>query len=402
MRVDAVRWHSRGRCVGSGMSARPDQRNSFLGCAVNSEGRKRSGLSVPCGKHGHHIDRAFCTLMDCLTSSGVYHDTELFFSDNLRTVSPDQFAVPWLYRAEFALDPGPGKHLFLITHGISSRADVYLNGNEVANKSVQAGAYGGHRYDISDMASRRNALVIRVYPTSYNLDLAVGWADWTNAPADGGTGVWRPVEIKQTGPVVLEPLRVAVQLSSPPSSSKPATVTLKSMAQNLENAPVVITASAVVAPVSGSGRLTSWEKTVTLGPLSSTEITLGGTVESPAIWWPKQWGDQPLYTANLTATIAAGGSVSDFTAAKFRFRTISSKRNSRFNDTTFYINGQPLQVLGSRYAPDLYLRFDAAKVEKKLQYILDLGLNTIRLKGKNEHPELYEVTDRIGVMVIPG
>ena len=82
--------------------------------------------------------------MGCLISSGLYNDTELFFSDNLKKLSGDQFAVPWLYRAEFALDPGLGKYLFLLTYGISLRADIYLNGNQIADKLFQVGAYGGH------------------------------------------------------------------------------------------------------------------------------------------------------------------------------------------------------------------------------------------------------------------
>ena len=31
-----------------------------------------------------------------------------------------------------------------------------------------------------------------------------------------------------------------------------------------------------------------------------------------------------------------------------------------------------------------------------------MGMNTIRLEGKMEHPELYEIADRLGLMVMPG
>lgn len=31
-----------------------------------------------------------------------------------------------------------------------------------------------------------------------------------------------------------------------------------------------------------------------------------------------------------------------------------------------------------------------------------MGMNTIRLEGKEEHPELYDVADRLGLMVMPG
>jgi exo-1,4-beta-D-glucosaminidase len=31
-----------------------------------------------------------------------------------------------------------------------------------------------------------------------------------------------------------------------------------------------------------------------------------------------------------------------------------------------------------------------------------MGMNAIRLEGKMEHPELYGIADRLGLMVMPG
>jgi len=346
-----------------------------------------------------HQVPAFCTLMGCLLNSGVYNDTDLFFSDNLSKVDAKQFSVPWLYRQEFDLDPTAGKHFFLQTHGISSRADIFLNGKQVADKSVQVGSYAGHRFDITDIVAKSNALAIRVYPTDYNYDLAIGWVDWNPYPADNGTGVWRAVEVKQTGPVILESLRVVTQLGAQ-LGKEPAKVTLKVRAQNLEKSAITVTASGVVTPLSGSGDAVAWSKNITLQPGVATDIVLDGVVQKPAIWWPKQWGDQPLYNANLTVT-TADGTVSDVSTAKFGFRSVTSKLNS-YNDTTFYINGQPFEVLGGGYAPDMFLRWDPARTQRELELTLDLGFNTIRLEGKNEHPELYEMADQLGVMIMAG
>lgn len=348
----------------------------------------------------HHVATSKCTLIGCLIHAGVYNDTELFYSDNLRSLDGTQFAVPWIYRSEFALAPAPGRHFFIQTHGISSRADVFLNGRQVASSAEQAGSFVGKRYDITDLAGAANALVIQAHPTDYYRDLALGWVDWNPWPADNGTGVWRDVEIKQTGSVVLGPLRVVTQLGTP-LGSKPAQVTLKAQAQNLENSTVTVTAAGLITPLSeGSASPVAWEKTITLPPLSVSDIALEAVVEKPEIWWPRQWGEQPLYTANLT--VATGdGEVSDCAAARFGFRTVTSELNAH-NDTTFIVNGHPFQVVGAGYAPDMFLRWDAAKWETELRYVLDLGFNTVRLEGKNEHPELYDVADRLGVMVMPG
>jgi len=70
------------------------------------------------------------------------------------------FAVPWFYCAQFALDTSRrrGKHFFRITHSISSRVKIFLSGNEVADKSFQAGAYGGQRYDIVRNTAHWNSM----------------------------------------------------------------------------------------------------------------------------------------------------------------------------------------------------------------------------------------------------
>ncbi|KAK5652038.1 hypothetical protein OQA88_10941 [Cercophora sp. LCS_1] len=346
----------------------------------------------------HHVARPFCTLMGCLLDVGVYNETDIFFSDNLSKIDAKQFSVPWVYRHEFGLDPAPGKHYFLQTHGISSRADIFLNGKQVADKSVQAGSYAGHRFDVTALAAKSNALAIRVYPTNYYTDLAIGWVDWNPWPADNGTGVWRAVEMKQTGPVALGPLRVVTQLGTP-VESQPATVSLKARAQNLEKTAIIISARGSVAPLSGGNPIT-WTKTVTLQPGAVVDIALETVVPKPNIWWPKQWGSQPLYAANLTV-VTEDGEISDTGSATFGIRTVTSRLNS-FNDTTFYINGQPFEVLGGGYAPDMFLRWDAKRLEQEFQYVLDLGFNTVRLEGKNEHPELYDIADRLGIMIMAG
>lgn len=352
----------------------------------------------------HHVAASKCTLMGCMIEAGVYSEAELFYSENLRKIDAKQFLVPWIYRNEFELEPVPGQHYFLQTHGISSRADIYLNGKQVASSTEQAGSYVGRSYEITGMVNQTNALVIQAHPTDYYRDLALGWVDWNPWPADNGTGVWRDVEIRQTGPVMLEPLRVMTQNSSPIGTG-PANVTLKARAHNLENSTVAVTATGIIAPVSG-GIPTTWNATFTLPPLSTSDIVLNTTIQNPATWWPRQWGSQPLYNATLTITPTSpdnnnNNTQSDHATATFGFRTITTTLSAH-NDTTFHINGRPFQVLGAGYSPNLFLRFSPSRWESELRYALALGLNTIRLEGKNEHPLLYSIADRLGVMLLPG
>lgn len=343
----------------------------------------------------HHARVSKCTVMACLLADGTYKDSEIFFSDKLKSIDPKQFAVPWLYRSEFALEAAPGRHFLLQTNGITSRADVFLNGEQVADKSVQVGAYGGVEYDITGLVSAQNALLIRAYPTSYMGDLAVGFVDWNPYPPDMGSGVWRDVVVKQTGPVALGGLVVITDAKMPAPSS--GTVTIKTTVRNLEATPVLAMVEAVVAREDGSGSKTVSES-VALSPGQTSQVTLTASIDNPAIWWPKQWGSQPLYSATVTATVSS--SLSDTSTKTFGFRTVTSKLQGP--DILFSINSQPFQVIGAGYTSDIFLRWDAARFTHIARYSLDIGLNTLRLEGKMEHPELYDIADRLGIMVLPG
>ncbi len=138
----------------------------------------------------YHVKESRCTLMGCLLDLGIYNDTSLFYSNNLASFNSAQFLVPWVYRKEFALAPSAGQHFFVETNGITSKADIYANGKQIADKVLQSGSYGGHTYDVTDAVAKSNALVIQTYPTDYNYDFAEGFVDWnptrrTTEPACG-------------------------------------------------------------------------------------------------------------------------------------------------------------------------------------------------------------------------
>lgn len=385
--------------------------------------------------HWHHVPVSKCTLIGCLHAAEIspWDDLpQVFTGDNMEMHRSNKtWEEPWLYRQEFALDPGHGKHYLLETNGITSKADIYLNGRQIADKDFQSGSYGGHTYDVTPMTSEINAVLIRVYPTDYNHDLAQGFNDWNPAPPDHGSGVWRDVIVKQTGPVTLGPLSVTTEFETAGTS---ANVTLRALAHNLENRTVEAFASAsvfksgtgtsptdnhpqiVMSPIHVEQEKSSRDlrkpaigpttdpfstPSVTLAPFASKEIQLQLDVPfaDSDIWWPRHWGAQPLFEARLSVSVQ--NATSDSRKSTFGFRKVTSRLN-KHDDRLFEVNGMPFQVLGAGYSPDIFLRWDSSRFKKIAEYVLDIGLNTIRLEGKMEHPELYEICDRLGIVVLPG
>ncbi|CAI7616421.1 unnamed protein product [Penicillium crustosum] len=342
------------------------------------------------------------TVMAGLIENGVYNETDLFYSDNMESAAdPSTFDAPWLYREEFTLNPSTGQYFTLKTHGITSKADVYLNGVLIASSDQQQGTYGGHQYNMTEhVEDGANCLLIRAYPTNYLRDFAQGFVDWNPYPADNGTGVWRNVEVSQTGAVSMSPFRVLTDFTH--STSEPVKVTLRTDLTNHESIGHQVTIKGTIKGPDGSATVQISE-TFDLRSNEKKTVSISVPIEDPDIWWPALWGEQPLYTVQASAIIQKPEKlVSDSSIPQqFGIRHVSSKLNNH-NDTEFYVNGEPFQVIGAGYGPDIFLRFDIDRVQKIFAYMLDMGLNTVRLEGKQEHPELYDLADKMGMMVLAG
>ena len=334
------------------------------------------------------------TLMATLLENGVYDETSLFFSDNLQNVNTAQFRVPWFYRTEFDNTEENGTFIQLITNGISSRADIWINRQYVGET---IGAYAGAEIDITTRTKAgTNVLLIKVYPTDYNRDFALSFVDWNPYPPDNGTGIWRDVQIKKSGQISLGKPRVKTTLNGDVDFS----VNVKNLGKRDLEGGVQCTVTDPDGKELGRPR-TPFAVNATTSALAALHLK----IDDPRVWHPSQWGDQPLYSVQCTATNNSNSNVAavyDQTPkTRFGIRTVTSKLNTH-NDTIFSVNGQPFQVIGAGYTSDIFLRFDIEKLRTQFQYVLDMGLNTVRLEGKQEHPELYDLADEMGIMLLPG
>ncbi|KAJ5715543.1 Glycoside hydrolase family 2 immunoglobulin-like beta-sandwich [Penicillium malachiteum] len=345
------------------------------------------------------------TVMGGLLHNGVYDDKALFYSNNMEKLADQSiFQAPWIYREEFIMNPSDGQYFTLKTHGITSKADIYLNGVQIASNEQQQGSYGGHKYDLTGIIkSGSNCLVIKAYPTNYLRDFAMGFVDWNPYPPDNGTGVWRNVEIFQTGPVSMSPFRVITDFTDPTVNVN-VNVTLKTELVNHTPRTVHVEVNGTITgPIQADSSVIAG--IFELNPSEKRTISIEASIRNPQIWWPAGWGEQPMYTVHASAMSRETQEdqliLSDSSIQDFGIRHVSSYLNEH-NDTAFVVNGNPFQVLGAGYSPDMFMRFDKERILNIFGYILDLGLNTVRLEGKQEHPELYKLADYMGLMILTG
>lgn len=326
------------------------------------------------------------TVMAALLANGHYPD--VFHATNMRDqVDPTLFAVPWWYRSTFTVN-GTGRTL-LRSDGIIHQADLFVNGVAVADRTEIAGAYPVHTFDVTELVSPGlNALALRVHPGDPMSDLSIGWVDWNPAPPDTNMGVWRDVAVLRCGAVRLADIHVRSELVAPQSARL-------LIAVDVENA----AAGGPDISLTGSIGDIRFGRDVTLEQGERRRVVFTVDIPEPQLWWPVGHGGQPLYHVTITASI--NGALSDRIDAEFGIREVSSTLMPG-GGRRFAINGKPIQVLGGGWCPDIFLRYDHQRLVDEMQYTVDMGLNAIRLEGKLENPEFYELASRFGLMVIPG
>ncbi len=127
-------------------------------------------------------------------------------------------------------------------------------------------------------------------------------------------------------------------------------------------------------------------------------------IENPKLWWPNDYGDQPLYIVRTTLLDEDGTSLESITRRiGLRTLTINQEKDEWGNEFAFCVNGVKIFTRGGNYIPDdcLYTRI----TEKKLDYILEscrrAHFNCVRVWGGGYYPSdaFYDLCDEKGLIV---
>src|SRR5690242_7395334 len=136
---------------------------------------------------------------------------------NLMMPPGSPFRHAWWYRTEFDLPAQyRGKTLWLAFDGINYRANVWMNGVQVASSEKLAVMWRLCEFDVSAAArpGQTNSLAVDVFPPQPP-DLSITLVDWAPMPPDKEMGLWRDVHILATGPLRLRYPAVITRLNSP-------------------------------------------------------------------------------------------------------------------------------------------------------------------------------------------
>ena len=312
---------------------------------------------------------------------------------------PDSpYAVSWWYRTQFAVPADyAGKIAWLNFKGINYRANIWLNGKQIANSNTIAGAWRTYELNVTGTVKpgAENVLAVQVFAPTEN-DLAITFVDWNPAPPDKNMGLWREVYLTTSGPVALRYPTVVSKLDLPSADSARLTVTAQ--LKNGSNHPVK-------GKLKGRIENVAFEQEVELAADESKDVAFAPDqfsqliFASPRLWWPAQMGKPNLYPLDMKFEI--DGAVSDESKTEFGIREVTSELNST-GGRAFHINGKNILIRGGGWTPDMMLRETSQRLHDELRYVRDMGLNTVRLEGKLETKEFFDLADHDGILVMAG
>ncbi len=322
------------------------------------------------------------------------------FSDFSELLMPpgSPFLRSWWFRTDFQLAADyRGKTLWLNFDGINYRANVWMNGREIASADKLVGTWRLFNLDISAVArpGETNSLAIEVFPPQPH-DLAITLVDWAPMPPDKEMGIWRDVHIDTTGPVALRFPAVFTKLNLPATDL--AELTLRVDLQNSSD-------HAIGGTLKGKIENIEFSQPVQLGPNETKLVRFTPEnfsqlkLKNPRLWWPAQVGPQNLYPLDLQ--FETGGKVSDSSHIQFGVRQVTSEIDDK-GHRVYRINGKNILIRGAGYSFDLLLRSSPERQLAELTYVRDLNLNAIRLEGKLENDHFLELCDRMGILVMAG
>ncbi len=317
----------------------------------------------------------------------------------------------WEYRRIFTVDERlpAQERVFLVCDGLDTLAEVRLNGQTVGTAKNM---FRGYRWDVRNLlrpgeneirvlfkSPVRYAVAengIRPMPDVNNplpgapylrkVPSHFGW-DW--GPRLPPIGIWRDIRLEGYTAARLTDVSLRQQ-----HNAGQVTLTARVEAEIYSHSPLRVTLR-LTAP---DGRVQTVE-----GSLEGDHQTLVLAVEQPQLWWPNDYGAQPLYRVDVE--LANDESMLDERTYQLGLRTIELRREpDEWGESfTFVVNGVSIFAKGSNWIPadSFATRISSEQLDHLLGSAAAAHHNMVRVWGGGyyESDYFYDLCDRLGLLV---
>lgn len=279
-----------------------------------------------------------------------------------------------------------GRRIFLDVDGAMAYSAVWLNGRFVGGWPY---GYTSYRLDLTPYVNFGGANVLAV-----RLDNPDDSSRWYP-----GSGLYRNVWLVKTAPVHVA--QWGTYVTTPIISAEEAVVKVNVVVQNTTTDKVAIALTTAIHELGADDAIaekpvaTSDRVDLEMDPSRDTEAmrTHLLRVRSPRLW---DLASPHRYVA--VTTVEQGGMVIDRVETRFGIRTIRYDANEGF-----FLNGRKVQFQGVCMHHDLGALGAAVNIralERQIEILQSMGCNAIRTSHNPPAPELLELCDRKGMLVM--
>ncbi len=287
--------------------------------------------------------------------------------------------VGW-YRKTFSVPVADsGKLVFVEFDGVYRNSDVWINGRYLGKRPY---GYSSFRYELTPnvrFGAGHNVIAVRVDNSQQ-----------PNSRWYSGSGIYRHVRL-----VTSDPLHVAewgTYITTPVVSADSSHVTIRTSVRNERHGeqPVVLStvvydsAGREVAAVSTMGRIAGD---------SAAELVQELTISRPVLWSLER-----PYLYRAVSRVRCGNRLCDAYTTPFGVRSFEFRA-----DSGFFLNGRHVKIRGVCLHHDLGALGAAVNtraIERQLEIMRAMGVNALRTSHNPPAPELLDLTDRMGLVVM--
>lgn len=280
------------------------------------------------------------------------------------------------YRKTFTLPAtDKGKNIFIDFDGVYCNSEVFINGHSCG---VRPNGYISFRYDLTSFlkyGGEKNVIVVKVDNSKQ-----------PNSRWYSGSGIYRNVWLVKTSTTFVD--NYGTYVTTPKVSAASATVNLTTNINGTGGYFDIIT---TILNAAGATVATQTQKNIHIGAFQTT--TQAFSIASPTLWSL----EKPYLYKAVTKVIINGKVVDEYT-------TPFGIRSFNFDvDKGFFLNGKKVKIVGVCNHHDLGClgtAINTRALERQLQIMKDMGVNGIRTSHNPPAPELLDLCDKMGFIVM--
>lgn len=296
---------------------------------------------------------------------------------------------PLLHRTTFEHEAGPsGRRWWVRFDGLFYQGDVWFDGAYLGDTE---GYFHPHTFEVTDSIRARAEHTLAVElacapqtDRANKRNITGVFQHWDAIDPDWNPGgIWRPVQLIDTGPVRI--VRLTTRCTEATDDRAVLSFTAELDAAAGVDAHVRTTVGSIDHGL---------DHTLATG---SNVVEWSVVIDRPRLWWPHGLGDAALENVAVEIRLrdAAGSTVSD----SRRFRT--GLRRIEMKKWTMRVNGERLFLKGTNQGPTRMAIADATAQDcrRDIDLAKEAGLDLVRVHAHVARPETYDAADEAGMLL---